>query len=494
MSIFSDRVSKWLRTVEPEKQAMGRYARSDIGNGNLFADFAKQTARYCPDRGVWYYYDGKVWKADIKGSKTMELCKKLADALLIYAMGLPNSEAEGSYKSFVIKWQTRRYRETILKDAASVHPVFAMEFDTDLNLFNCKNGTLNLETFEFHPHNPDDMLTKMAGVKYVPGARCVRWEQFIKEVMQPDSDGYKAVYLQKAMGYGLTGEAEEECFFILFGPTSRNGKGTLMDTYMKLAGDYGRNARPETIARKDRVNGSAPNEDLARLAGARVVNISEPDKQLVLSAALIKTMTGRDPITVRFLHENSFEYIPQFKLFINTNYLPKVTDNTVFSSGRVKVIPFERHFSEKERDKGLKKKLAREDSLSGILNWCLEGLKLVRERGLYTPPVIQAAIEQYRHDSDKIARFMEEELEAGREYEVRTAEAYVRYKTWCQDNGCYSDGMVNFKSELEKVALVVRKRPKAGGSETTMILGYRLRPIGINVADVADENTSLHKA
>ena len=488
MSEFSEQALSWLRDLQPEKRAVGRYARTDIGNGNLFADWAELLARYCPDRGIWYVYNGKVWEPDTKGSRTMELCKKLADCLLIYAMGLPDSQAEGSYKSFVMKWQSRRLRETIIKDASSVHPVYAREFDADPCLFNCKNGTLNLDTYEFRPHNPSDMLTRMSGTKYVPGAKCDRWEKFINEVMQ--GDVFRSIYLQKAFGYGLTGEAEEECFFILYGPTSRNGKGTAMDTYMALAGDYGKNARPDTIAKKDRVNGSAPSEDVARLAGARVVNISEPDKQLTLSAATVKTLTGRDTVTVRFLHENSFEFIPQFKLFINTNYLPRVTDTTIFCSGRVKVIPFQRHFTEKEQDKKLKKKLTSASSLPGILNWCLDGLKLKRERGFDAPPSIQAAIEQYRHDSDKIARFMEDELEEGRDYEARTADVYARYKNWCVDNGCYVEGKVSFRSGLEKVAVLTRKRPKAGGGETNMLLGYRLRPLGSVVAGVADQNTS----
>lgn len=116
-----------------------------------------------------------------------------------------------------------------------------------------------------------------------------------------------------------------------------------METFMRLMGDYGKTAKPDTIAQKQTVNGSGPSEDIARLVGVRFVNIPEPDKKLVLSAALVKTLTGNDTVTARFLNENSFEYRPQFKLFINTNHLPTVTDVTLFSSGRAKIIPFERH-------------------------------------------------------------------------------------------------------------------------------------------------------
>lgn len=471
----------WLKKCAPEKKAVGRYARTDIGNGNLFADWARNLARYNADRGVWYVYTGKFWEADVKGAKVRELCKKLADALLVYSMGLPDSQAEGSYKSHVIKWQSQRQRETILKDAFSVYPVYQKEFDANPNLFNCKNGTLNLETFQFHKHDPADLLTKISGVKYVPGASCQRWERFVSEVMQ--GDVYTAAYLQKALGYGLTGEAPEECFFILYGPTTRNGKSTLMETYMKMIGDYGRTSSAKAIAKKDRVDSGAPSEEIARLAGARVVNIPEPDKQLVLSAATVKTLTGRDTITARYLHENSFEFSPQFKLFINTNYLPHITDVSMFSSGRVKVIPFERHFSEKEQDKTLKKTLTRQDNLSGIFNWCLDGLKFMQERGLETPPAVRAALAEYQHSSDKTARFMEEELEAGRGYEARTADVYARYRAWCEENGQLPEGKPSFYQDLVQRhrVLVQRKHPKGGGNLTSVILGYRLRPLGVIV-------------
>lgn len=476
----------WLRKCEPEKKANGRYARSDIGDGNLFADWARNQARYNADRGIWYVYNGKYWEADVKGARVRELCKKLADALLIYSMGLPDSQAEGSYKSYVMKWQSQRKRETILRDAFSVYPVYQKELDRNPNLFNCQNGTLDLATFRFHGHDPADLLTKISGVKYAPGVRCARWEQFISEVMQDDD--FAAIYLQKALGYGLTGEAPEECFFILYGPTTRNGKSTLMETYMKMIGDYGRTSSAKAIARKDRVDSNAPSEEIARLAGSRVVNIPEPDKQLILSTALVKTLTGRDTVTARYLHENSFEFKPQFKLFINTNYLPRITDVSVFSSGRVKVIPFERHFSEEEQDKELKKVLTQRNSLSGILNWCLDGLKLMRERGLEMPPRVRAAVEEYRHSSDKTARFMEDELEAGPELEVRTADAYARYRSWCSENGHYPEGMPSFRADLEKHnVLIHRKRPKAGGENTSMLLGYRLRPVGVIVAGVATQ-------
>ena len=461
-----------LTDLEPDNN--DRYGWNDIGNGNLFADWYKSVARYVPERKQWFVYADGVWKPDTGGLKVMQLCKKLADSLYIYALSIPDESRKQSYMKHVAKWQSRHNRETILKDAASVYPLPLSRFDADPFLFNCQNGTLNLKTREFRDHSPADFLSMKAGVEYHANARCERWEQFISEIMQGDQD--RAAFFQKALGYALTGDTAHECFFILYGVTSRNGKGTSMETFMNLVGDYGRATRPETISMKPTVNGNMPSEDVARLAGARFVNISEPDKKMVLSAALVKTLTGNDTITARFLHENSFEFRPQFKLFINTNHLPQVTDVTLFTSGRVKLIPFERHFDESERDTGLKKALSTPAALSGILNWCLDGLWLIEETGFDMPESVKIATDEYRQRSDKMGRFVAESLEADPQGEIRTADAYELYKAWCARNGQFAESMANFKSEMENFGTIKRKRP-AGSNGTVnpqaFILGYK---------------------
>ena len=462
-----------LAGLHPERNP--RYSWNDMGNGYLFADWHKNKARYVPERKKWFVYNGKVWKSDIGDLKIMELCKKLADELMVYALSLPEGTAKQDYIQFVGKWQKRHYRETIIKDAASVYPVEISAFDADPFLFNCLNGTLNLHNGTFHAHHHADMLSKLSGVHYNPQAKSERWERFIDEVMQGDQS--KAAFLQKALGYALTGDTRYECFFVLYGPTSRNGKGTTMETFLRLVGDYGKTCKPDTIAQKQTANGNGPSEDIARLAGARFVNISEPDKKLILSAALVKTLTGNDTITARFLNENSFEYKPQFKLFINTNHLPAVTDVTLFASGRVKIIPFERHFGEADRDDSLKTKLASPDNLSGVLNWCLEGLRLIEETGFDAPPAVQAATDEYRKNSDKIGRFLDEVMEPDAQAETRTSEAYNHYKAWCVTNGYFPENAANFKSSLANIATVVRRRPR-GSSRTenpvSLLIGYRL--------------------
>ncbi|MEE1314326.1 MAG: phage/plasmid primase, P4 family, partial [Faecalimonas sp.] len=299
------------------------------------------------------------------------------------------------------------------EDAKSVFPVSISEFDTSVTTLNCLNGTLkfgvNKYCHRFTEHKPEDMLSKVANVNYVPDARCERWEQFVSDIMQGRQELID--FLQMSAGYALTGLTNYECFFILYGSTTRNGKGTFCETLLHLLGDYGRTAQAESIACKSFSNGSAPNEDIARLRGARFVNISEPAKDLYLNSALVKALTGNDTICARYLHQNSFEYKPQFKMFINTNHLPQVEDDSLFASGRVKLIPFERHFEANEQDTSLKAKFRQQDAMSGILNWCIEGLdKLMQAGELRSPQVMAEAVEEYRAESDTIKNFMQDIL------------------------------------------------------------------------------------
>src|SRR5699024_1847711 len=145
--------------------------------------------------------------------------------------------------------------------------------------------------------------------------------------------------VQKCVGYSISGDTRYETMFILFGATTRNGKGTSMETFLKICGDYGKTSRPETIGMKINSSSFAPSGDVARLAGARFVNISEPDKKLTLSVSMLKILTANDTINAKFLHENSFEFKPQFKLYINTNqFLQLVKKHSEISTSTPELI------------------------------------------------------------------------------------------------------------------------------------------------------------
>jgi putative DNA primase/helicase len=466
---FDDSMPK-LQAMRPEETSF--YPWTDIGAGRLLADFYKDTLRFVPERKMWFCYEKGIWSSDVGGLKVMKCCMELADLLYVYALNIKDEHKRKGYIDYVRRWQTHGCRVNILKDAQVHHPISASQFDTDPYIFNCENGTLHLDTGDFTEHRSEDKLTKITSVKYTPAAVCERWELFIREITSGDTE--RARFLQKILGYGLSGDTRHECMTILYGATTRNGKGTLCESVLKVYGSYGCTARPETISLKTGNNSSQPTEDIARLAGVRFVNISEPGKGLVLNAAQVKSMTGNDTINARFLHENSFDFIPQFKLYINTNYLPVINDITVFTSGRILIIPFERHFGETEQDKSLKREFAKPEVQSAILNWLIRGYEMLRKEGLTIPQSVKAATSQYQHDSDKMRLFMEECMEQAETAEERTTDVYQRYKCWCGENGQFAENMKNFKQALIAVATVQRKRPRTGGEKTTMVIGYKL--------------------
>ncbi len=467
---FSDSLMDKLIKLHPEQNQ--KYPETDIGAGRLFADCFKDTARYVPERKCWYCYSDGVWKQDVGNLRAMEYLKELADALMGYALTIESEFKRTEYIKFCSKWQKRHNRDVFLKDAQGVYPVSMREFDRDIYVFNCSNGTLHLDTMEFTEHKAEDRLTKISDVEYNPEAKCLRFDYFVGEICEGDED--KMNFLQKALGYGMSGDTRHECLFILYGATTRNGKGTLCESILGVLGDYGCTSRPETISANLNRHSSSPSEDIARLAGKRFVNISEPSKGLTLDVAKLKAMTGNDTLNARFLNENSFDFKPQFKLYINTNYLPVVNDMTLFTSGRIITVPFERHFDEDEQDKTLKAEFAKPENKSAILNWLIEGYKMQREEGLSMPYVVQKATDSYQNDSDKIRCFAYDCLIPDEDSECKTADVYSRYQEWCRDNGYYPEGMRIFKQGLLTFAEVKKKRPTGGGNPTPMLMGYKL--------------------
>ena len=379
-----------LTLEEMQPHTNPRYQRDEIGIGYIFADYYKPIARFNADRGIWYVYDGQIWQPDENALAVAELAKLLADRLYTFALQIKDEDTRNRYIKRVQKLQLRKNRKTMVEDAKSVYPIPMSAFDSNKFLFNLENGTLDLNTLTFRDHDPKDFITKISHIDYDPEATCPRWIRFVDEVME----GKTAVarYLQKAIGYSLSGDTSLECLFIMFGPTTRNGKTTTIETILRVMGEYGRSAKPDMLATnyfRGQSNGSS--DDVARLAGARFVGISEMEQKLTINASLVKQLTGNDKITARFLHENSIEFYPQFKIFINTNHRPNITDLTLFKSGRVNLIPFERHFEENEQDKDLKKFFAEESNLSGILNWCLEGYRMYLSEGLKPPASVLKA-------------------------------------------------------------------------------------------------------
>lgn len=450
--------------------AAERFPMNDRGSADLFATIFKNISRYNPTKKDWMYYDKTRWIADTEGMRAKRNAKTLADVLVRYSVtaSLPDDKRQ-SYIKYAAGMMNYRNRNVMITDAKDLNFFENTELDKDDFLLNCKNCVLDLsgEQPKVLEHNADLLLSKICNASYNPAADCTLWEKTVNEIMQGDIAKIK--YLQKMSGRFLTGDTSEEEFYIFFGATTRNGKSTITELLLYLLGDYATTISPESLAIKANKDSRTASPDIAKLAGTRLVVASEPPRRMLFDSSLVKTLTGRDSISARFLHENEFQFKPKFKLILNSNYLPVINDKTVFSSNRVKVIPFERHFTEKEQNKHLKEQLQQE--IDGILNWCIKGLYMYRKEGLEPPTVVQSATHEYSEDSDKIGKFISECLVKS-DQNLAAKDVYEKYSQWCNDCGLGIDGRTSFYEELKTKNLLSKTGTVTGKTVKNVMKGY----------------------
>ena len=452
--ITSEEISKkmfYIKSIHPEtpyQENSTGYSWDEAGMADLFSECYQNDTRYCPEAKSWYTYDGGRWQKDVGSLLVSSKIKEFVRLMALYCGEIPDEEKRKQYMGFVSKMGDRRFRDRMMKDAADSMTIAAAEFDTHPYLINCKNGTYDLETMTFREHDWKDFLTMQTNFEYtMQEVTCPRWEQFIKEVTQDNKD--KADYLQRALGYSILGTGKEECMFILHGKTTRNGKSTMLDAIQHLLGDYSTVAPVELICRNERQkNAEAANPVLARLKGKRMVTMSESDTAGKLDEATIKQYTGGEDITARELYQSAITFKPQFTMWLSCNDLPAVKDKSLFASDRVRVIEFNRHFSDEEQDKGLKDYFETPEAMKGIFTWLVAGYFKYRRFGLRMCDDMKKVIKQYEKDNDLVLQFLEEKCEGPDEGYTKAKTLYDNYKIWCKSNGYYVCSMKKFNAEL----------------------------------------------
>lgn len=447
------------------------YHFSERGDASLFADLFRHELRFNTTSGDWMHYDGVRWTSDPRGMHAHQLAKALFDALMHYASSISDDRRQADFRQHFSKLGSKQRRDNLLRDAADNMFLASDDLDADTNFLNLQNGTLELDSLKFREHRSTDFLSKVCGCEYHPEIRSDEWARFIEAVIPNDID--KAEFLQKAIGHALLGKPLER-FYILYGRTTRNGKSTLLETVAAALGDYSRGCEPETLSQRKNRDSRAPSEDVARLAGCRFLRVSEPPQSMIFDVALLKKLTGGDAITARFLKQGSFEFVPQFTLFMNTNHLPRVLDETLFTSARVHVIEFQRHFSEGEQDTGLKSRLRTPENLSGVFNWILGGLRMYREQGLETPYSVELETGDYRRISDKFNDFFDECLEPSEGDAVTAKEMFDAYKKWCSSSGFCYEAKSKFFQKLRARGMLADTGTVAGKTQFNVVPGFRI--------------------
>lgn len=452
--ITSPEISKKMSRIKdshpelPYQEDSTGYSWDEAGMADLFSECYQNDTRFCPEAKSWYTYDSGRWQKDVGALLVSAKIKEFVRLMALYCGEIEDEEKRKAYMSFVSKMGDRRFRDRMMKDAADCMRIEATEFDRYPYLINCKNGTYDLKEMEFREHRWDDFLTMQTSFEYgLQEDTCERWVQFIDEVTEGDKE--KADYLQRALGYSILGTSKEECMFILHGKTTRNGKSTMLDAIQHLLGDYSTVAPVELICRAERQkNAEAPTSVLARLKGKRFVTMAESDTAGKLDEATIKQYTGGEDITARELYQAAITFKPQFTMWLSCNDLPSVKDKSLFASDRVRVIEFNRHFTDAEQDKGLKDYFESPEAMKGIFTWLVAGCMKYKRFGLRMCDRMKAVIRQYEKDNDLVLQFLEEKCETDAEAVTKAKTLYDNYKIWCKSNGYFVCSMKKFNAEV----------------------------------------------
>ena len=423
------------------------YTYDDTGNALRFRDANAGLIHYNHVDGCWIYWDGVRWASDENGEIKRRADKMLAD-MAKDLKEMQDDPAYNAYKKHLSRSRSHRGKEGFIAEARHLEgvPVLPSEMDRAGNAFNVRNCLISLKTGRTAEHDKKYMISKLAPVTYDENAKCPRWDRFIEEITCGDKS--LQLYLQRMIGYCMTAYTKEQCMFFLYGNGS-NGKSVFVDTIAYMLGEYAASCQPETVMMRDRNN--TARGDLARLKGARMVVTSEPNDGCRLDEGIVKQMTGgtENKLTARFLYGREFEFSPEFKIVMSTNYKPviKGTDNGIWR--RVRLIPFTAEFTKENRDPQLIEKLRRE--LPGILNWAIAGAVGWCKEGLPPCAIIDEAGQEYRSEMDRVQQFLDDCTTRSESSSTQASTLYKCYKAWCSEQGDrFPVGSTKFFMELKR--------------------------------------------
>lgn len=451
---------------------------SEYGDHHLFVRLFGDEFLYCEEMGSWCYWNGTIW--DFRQGPTKfwdsleELHKERRKQMEM--LGITGDDQKPWIKriSSLQTTSTMSSVETLLRrDGRLLRQMD--QFDQHPQLLAVGNGILDLRGTEpeLVPPTREFMLTNYIPVEYHDDAQCPTWLKFLERVFRSDPDAVR--YIQAAVGYSLTGDTSEHCFFILYGG-GRNGKGTLVDTILSLMSGYGLHPSIEAFMSRNFIGGIR--DDIAQMAGKRFVTAGEPPPGKSLDSGTLKALTGEDIQTARHLYKKLFSFTPQMKIWLLCNTLPDVEDTSFAFWDRVKVIPFLETITLAERDRHLREKL--EAELEGILAWAVEGWKIWRQsptglRGLETDSIRSATLE-YRASSDPIGTFVTIFYEDDDDSTIDADLVFGKYQVWSGETGITKTKLTRALHRLGFQSVMMGGRRVFTGIREKEAVDYAPRP------------------
>lgn len=401
---------------------------NDTGNAERLVALHGVDVRHCGNWHRWLVWDGSRWALD-ELNRVQRLAKSVTTQLAMEAESLeldPDRAAE--ILKFALRSGSRGAREAMIALAGAEDGISISHerLDAQSRLLTCANGTLDLRTGDLRAHRRVDLLTKMTPVAFDPRAECPRWLAFLNTIMGGNTE--LVSFLQRAVGYSLTGEVSEQVLFFLYGSGS-NGKSTFTRIIQEVLGEHATQAPPDLLIAKK--NPNHPTE-LTSLFGTRFAVCQEVEAGAFFAEVTLKQLTGGDLIAARRMREDYWYFRPTHKLWIAGNHKPNVrgTDHAMWR--RIRLVPFAVTIADAAKDPQLPEKLATE--LPGILRWAVDGCLEWQRIGLAAPSVVLAATEEYREEQDVVGDFLGERCALDPLFTCSASELYEAYSAWCDEN------------------------------------------------------------
>jgi putative DNA primase/helicase len=441
---------------------------TETGNAERFAEECHTDVRYVPAWRSWLVWTGTEWSPDVGDILVQGRIKQSHRRLYQLAAACTDDDLRKQIGKWARASDRRTSREATQKLARSEpHMVVNhVELDRHPLLLNVVNGTIDLATGRLKGHRRDDLISRTVPVRYDEKVACPRWKTFLGEIL-PDSE--TVAYVQRAVGYSLTGLVREHCLFVLWG-AGLNGKSTMLTVLLELLGPYATQAPAQLLLAR---RGESHPTEVTVLHGRRMVVSQETDDNRRWAEATVKQLTGGDRLIARRMREDFWEFEPTHKLWMATNHRPEVRGQDEGIWRRIKLIPFERVIPPERRNRALVEELRAE--LPGILRWAVEGCLAWQREGLSDTEAVAHAVAEYRAAEDRLAPFLDECCVVEPDGKISRPDLRRRYETWAQANvEGKALGPREFTAQL-RLKGAVQKQIRSGGQAVRGWVGIRLR-------------------
>jgi len=461
---------------------------TDYGNAERLVYYYGDNLLYCCQYKKWYIWDNTRWKQD-NNLAIVRLAKNIVRKIYIEAGNTEDDKIRKDIDNHARKSEGNIRIQAMISLAQSEKSIAieSHQLDSNLWMLNCLNGTLDLKKGELLPHKRENLITKIIPVGYDPDAKLKKWDDFLNTATKQDKELQS--FIQRAVGYSLTGDVSEEKLFFISGPAG-SGKSTFIEAIKSILSEYARTADFESFVSHTFAGGAR--NDIASLVDARFVSSIEIDEGKRLAEGLVKLITGGDTVTARFLYQESFSFIPQFKLWLVANDKPLINPDDDGMWRRIVPINFDHVIPEEERDPVVKATL-KDPAIAGpaILAWAVRGCLDWQKEGLKITESIKISRSEYKDEMDWLKQYVNEYCQIEEATVISKQMLYSQYRQWCKNSGINCVSKIIFAKKLKKSFPTI-KEDVIGHDNERVWLGIRINTYLTDTSYMKDDDLFSH--